>query len=143
MKADVNIRDIDGRTALGILFNNSLLGRYLLSRGADVFIKDDKGQNALEICLEYGETWLLEEFQKLGGEMSILNDSKKMFDYVKILMITGLSSRAVNFIDKGYIFIDPSTASSLMKQAQGNFANMVEPIETFELLTRLGAEVEL
>lgn len=55
---------MDGRTPLAVLFNNAELGRYLISQGADVFLRDsDKpgGQSVLQICAEYGETWILEE----------------------------------------------------------------------------------
>ena len=49
MKANVNVRDSEGRTPIFGLFNVPMLGRYLIAKGADVFIKDDHGQTVLQV----------------------------------------------------------------------------------------------
>ena len=146
LKADVNVRDIDGRTPLAALFNNPTLGRYLVANGADIFMKDaedESGQSILALCAEFDETWLLEEFQELGGEETILNDSKKMTEYVYALIIAGYASRAKKFIEQDYVRIDAAFATSIMKEVHANFSSgsMVEAVETFELLISLGAEI--
>ena len=146
MKADVNIRDVDGRTPLALLFNNPTLGRFLMANGADVFMKDtgdESGQSVLALCTEFNEQWLLEEFLELNAEIAILHDGKKMKEYVHALIAAGYATRAKVFIDEGYVIVDAQFASSIMKEIHAEFSSgsMKEPVETFELLISLGAEV--
>ena len=97
----------------------------------------------MALCAEFDETWLLEEFQELGGEETILNDSKKMTEYVYALIIAGYASRAKKFIEQDYVRIDAAFATSIMKEVHAIFSSgsMVEAVETFELLISLGAEI--
>merc|ERR1711871_625874 len=146
MKANVNIRDIDGRTPLALLFNNPTLGRFLVANGANVFMKDtgdDSGQSIISLCAEFDEKWLLDEFQELGGEATIINDHKKMREYVYALIVAGYATRAKEIIDAGYIDIDARFATSIMKEIHAEFSSgtMKEAVETFELLVSLGAEI--
>lgn len=138
MQADVDVQDTDGRTALFCLFNVPELGRYLISKGADVFTRDDTGQNVLEVCMEYGESWIVDEFQELGLELAVLNRPYQLLEYVKALICGGFAARAKVFIDRGYVSIHPETACELVKKARDNLDNMKHPVETFDLLMRLG-----
>ena len=139
----MNVRDADGLTALNILFSNKDLGAYLLSQGADAFIRCVRvQQSAFQQCLEYGETWILEEFDNLKYEEKFLNDKRKCIEYFSTLVRFGYAKRASKFLDKGYLTVNADIATSLMKEAfQGETGNLEDPIETFELLIRLGAEV--
>ena len=139
MKANVNIRDIEGRTPLFSVFNAPDLGKFLLSKGADVFITDDSGLTVLRLCMEYGENWIIKEFQELGGELAILNDTRRVAEYFRALILGGFAARAEMFVDRGHIQVTSELATQLMEEAKGNFDRMKDPVETVELLLRLGA----
>ena len=86
-----------------------------MSKGADIFIKCHRGLSPLQLCMEYNERWILEDFRALGGESTILSNEAKLFEYVKVLISAGYASRAAHFIDSGFVKIDSETATALMK----------------------------
>ena len=145
LHADVNSKDKDGKTALSLFFNNPELGIYLMERGADIFIEDSQGVSPILISMEYGETWMLTEFQKLGGEEIIIEDNEKLFNYVIALLYGGFPSRAMRFISAdpedsgpGFIQLDEEMAAELLvKIKKGDCSHMHNPQETFDLLACL------
>ena len=153
MGADANVcdKDCDGKTPLGLLFNNSDLGKYLLAHGANMFHRDDSNQSVLAQCMEYGETWILFEFQRLRGEYDIVFDEERLYEYVIALITVGHAAEAANFIDvvgvggPGVVCISKDTATALLARMSGRLhsgaCNMRDPVGTFELLMKLGAEV--
>ena len=68
----------------------------------------------------------------------------KLSDYVFALILCGYASRATLLIDftgkkQSLIHIGEEKASQLMKKLDGK--TLIEPVETFELLMRCGAQV--
>jgi hypothetical protein len=51
----------------------------------------------------------------------------------------GYATNAAEVINKKNIDITPTDATNIMASIQGNFENMLEPCEIFELLDKLGA----
>ena len=51
--ADINLRSSDGRTPLmwAAFRNNHKMCEYLLDNGADITVEDEKGWNAIDLCL--------------------------------------------------------------------------------------------
>jgi hypothetical protein len=157
MHADVNIADgTDGRTPLGALFNNPELGTYLMKQGADMFLRDNQGESILEMCMEYDEYWILQAFQDIEGERKIITDQVKLREYVIALILGGFASRASLFLDEtgeqqvvdsGFVYLGPDKATVLLAKMSGslngNCNHMHEPVETFELLVRCGAELDI
>jgi hypothetical protein len=151
MGADVNATDSDGRSALGAVFNMSILGTYLLSKGADMFAKDKDGFSALQLCVEYGEHWIIDSFESLGGESALITKAKEQLnadgtsrdedlrEYVESLIYAGYATKASNIIESGIVYIDPSSATNLFQKVQENFDNMRDAVNTYLLLERLGA----
>ena len=125
------------------MFTNSDIGRYLISQGANVFIKDDNNQCALELCAEFGETWIFEAIEEIGVDEIIGRDSDKGLQYFSALAMCGYAERAGSLVDSGIVCITPEMATKILFDARGNFDSMKEPFETFELLTRLGADTDL
>ena len=146
MHADVNTTDAhDGRTALGSLINAQEIGTYLIQRGADLFMKDKNNTSVLDLCIEYNELWILDAFQATeNSEIDLFSDKEKLSDYVFALILCGYASRATLLIDftgkkQSLIHIGEEKASQLMKKLDGK--TLIEPVETFELLMRCGAQV--
>ena len=137
-----------------------MLYRCLLAVGADVFIKDNEGASALDMCAEYREDWLLPAFEVYGAENKLINRYLKelkdggedipgetyaadcLYEYVCALIMSGYATKAASFINKNYAAIKPEKATAILKKIAGEFDSMVEPLETFELLHRHGARVD-
>lgn len=78
--ADVNAHSVDGQTPLSLVFMNSIIGKHLLSRDADIFALDvsaeepndengnDYSSCPLAMCLEYGYDWLVESYLFCGED---------------------------------------------------------------------------
>ncbi len=67
LRADINARNKHGLCALHVLCDNSILGTFLLTRGADLLVRDTQGVTVLEYCLRAsGGTgaWVLEALQQ-------------------------------------------------------------------------------
>jgi len=134
--ADVNARaQADGRTPIAAVFNKAELGCYLLRKGADVFSKDNAGSSALDMCVEYGEDWLIPAFEAYGGEAKLVeryckelkagkveNSSEVarcMQEYVCALILGGHATKAAEFIDKRYASITTEMATEMLHKLTG------------------------
>lgn len=142
--ADVNATDPTGRNPVLMLPSNALLGRFLVKRGCDVLAVDNTGACALSDAFEYGQNWLYETFLQCGEEEKLLasGDAGRIKKYVMCLIVGGLGSSAAEIMTRCGVEILPHTATELMVTCKGNFDNMKEPVETFELLDKLGAQTD-
>jgi len=143
-KADVNAADGDGRTALHHVILHSQLGSLLLMRGADILLCDDSGTCPLSLSFNHNQEWLLHQFEASGREAHLLQQGStyELFRYTTYLILAGHSSRASMVISLARVVITPDDATALMSSCTGNFENMKEPVETFELLESLGARID-
>jgi hypothetical protein len=137
--ADVNATDSDSMTPLHSLFNNPALGRFILSRGGDVLVKDKDGDSVLTLCAEYGCSWVLPAFVSMHGrEAKLLEDPVRAHEYAVILLaLWGHGKRVKELIDEGIVSFSADEALELLDNCAYNFGNMKEPVETFELLESL------
>ncbi len=122
------------------------LGRELVKRGADILLMDNDGNCPLSLfLLQEEEDWLLDEFESSGKEMKLLafGSSEKKLRYISYFILTGQSTKARELIGSGHIKISASDATELMNSCRGNFESMTDPVDTFELLSSLGAELEI
>ena len=122
------------------------LGRELVKRGADILLMDNDGNCPLSLfLLQEEEDWLLDEFESSGKEMKLLafGSSEKKLRYISYFILTGQSTKARELIGSGHIKISASEATELMNSCRGNFESMTDPVDTFELLSSLGAELEV
>jgi hypothetical protein len=140
--ADVNSVDASGKNLAQILFANPFIGRYLMSKGADILADDSNGWCALSMSFEFGVEWMYEAFNA-EGEAELLNsgDQRRILKYVSCLINGGYCTHVREILSTGVITVDSVLATELLLSCQGNFDNMKEPIETFELLESLGASV--
>jgi hypothetical protein len=151
--ADPNICDEYGSTPLHRLFSKPLLGRYLISRGADILRRDKNGESVLQLCLEYGyyEEWLGTAIDTLGKEAAILSSRSSAFEYVRLILVFGgyaSKIRDITSVGAGQttnaLISEPITSVEALdlldecrSRGEGAFAQMKEPVETFELLEDL------
>ncbi len=142
--ADVNAADKTGRTSLAAQFNNSMIGQLLMSRGANPMAEDEAGSCALSITFEYGIEWMFDLWISMGSEDKLLKSKDKLLinKYVACLILGGYGVRAGKLIQSKDASINADEATQLFAMCQGNFENMKEPVETFELLESLGAKIE-
>jgi hypothetical protein len=141
--ADVNTVDSTGKNLIQILISNPFIGGYLMFKGADILMDDGSGWCALSFSFEYGVEWMYEAFISSGSESKLLSsgDELRILKYVSCLIIGGYCTRARDILATGLVTIDSVLATELLASCRGNFDNMKEPIETFELLESLGAVV--
>jgi hypothetical protein len=137
--ADVNVRDGNLMTPMHSLFSCPALGRFVLSRGGDILLKDDKGDCVLALCAEYGYNWLLPAFISMHSrELKLLEDRDRAHEYaVVMLTLWGFGTRVSELIEDGFVCFSADEALELMDICTTNFENMKEPVETFELLEAL------
>jgi hypothetical protein len=137
--ADVNATDRDSMTPLHSLFSNPALGRFILSRGGDVLMKDGDGDSVLTLCAEYGYGWVLPAFMSMHGrEAKLLEDPVRAHEYAVILLaLWGFGKRVKELVDEGIVSFSADEALELLDNCAYNFGNMKEPVETFELLESL------
>lgn len=126
-----------------VLQDNEYLGRELIRRGADILLCDKDGLCPLSISLTYHYDWVMNEFTASGRELQLLKkgSSDIKFQYITFFILAGYAKKAYEIIQEGYITITPEEATELLSSCRGNFANMKDPIETFELLETLGASM--
>ena len=119
--ADVNAVDETGRTPLSTLFADPIIGRLLISRGADVLAEDQAGSCALSIGFEYGIEWMFDCWVSRGGEKKLRegDDALKVNKYVACLILGGYSGRAKEWIDEGLAAITADEATQLFAICQG------------------------
>lgn len=133
--ADVNARDEEGIAPLHSLFNEPVLGRYIVSRGGDIMSTDPNGDTVLQLCLEYGYDWILPAFEATGREKILLEDEEQANKYAEILLAYGgCGIKVKELIEEGYVSISADTALDILDKCRGNFDSMKDPVETFELL---------
>lgn len=144
-KADVNVSDASGKTPLAVLFTDPIIGRALMSRGADVLAEDHTGSCALSISFEYGIEWMYDCWLSLDGEgkLKANDDRLKVNKYVACLILGGYGTKAMELIKNDYASITPDEASQLWSICHGNLEYMKEPIETFDLLQYLNPSIEI
>ena len=137
--ADVNFTDSNLMTPMHSLFSCPALGRFVLSRGGDILLKDDKGDCVLALCAEYGYNWLLPAFISMHSwELKLLEDRDRAHEYaVVMLTLWGFGTRVSELIEDGFVCFTADEALELMDKCSTNFENMKEPVETFELLEAL------
>ena len=141
---DVNYRSIKSETGAPPLMHcihRPDIGRFLMSKGADIFLKDRSGTNALAASITKNQTWLVEEFADSEQEASLFNDpdETKLREYVAWLVFAGYGTKLAKHISNGDVTISAAQATILFSQCSENFSNMKEPVETYELLERLMA----
>jgi len=154
MDANVNITDSLGQTPLMIWLSNEEVGRYLVLMGADIFrVAANNEFSALEVCLQRRYFWLFDALQGSENEKNLVGDPQRLYSYVEALIFSGRSEHAEQFIstndnfDGARVRIPPAVASDMMTKMSAILAQgaegLLDPIGTFELLTKLGAIVEL
>jgi hypothetical protein len=142
LHADVNYRDVksgSGESALMLCVNKPDVGRYLLSKGADIFLKDRKGESAISATLTKQNLWLLEEYCDSEQETEMLGDSNetRLREYVSWLAFAGYATQLEKLIRRGDVMVTAAQATILMELCASNFKHMQEPVETYELLDKL------
>lgn len=136
--ADVNACHEDTKsTPLHSLFNHPVLGRFILSRGADILAKDSNGDSPLSLCLEYGYDWIVPAFVANEGESRLKDNQEKTKEYAILLLVGGYASRVNDLLEEGIITITGEEALALLESNQSRYSELVEPVETFELLEKI------
>lgn len=76
MKADVNVRDSDGNTALhlAVLNSSSNIGTFLVQQGADLSIQNHNGDTALHLAERLSQKKMSEILLAGGADSSIKNN---------------------------------------------------------------------
>jgi hypothetical protein len=136
--------DQDGRSALhyAVVENAESFGRQLIRRGASIFLRDHQGESALSSSLKQGISWLLEEFQQSGEEVLADNgNDEDKFQYISHFILSGIPGKAKSLLASNKFTISVNQATTLLNACKGNFEQMDEPVETFELLMSLDAEM--
>ena len=115
---DINIRDNDGKTVFykACSIGNTDLAKFLLSKGADPFIKSNEGK----LCIEETYSDLYEFLLELGlspnpsieGYWSLLHDAAKEneVETVKILLKYGVDKDVKHTKQGGYRFFPEDNA---------------------------------
>lgn len=144
------------------------IGRELIKKGANILLKDKSNPSMSplayamlnSISAEEDEdqerlslTWLLDEFQSTGREQKLIffapNDQR--IEFISLFLYYGFATRAQKILKENPKLTNllktssPSSSNSLLQdifiKCQGNFERMKEPVDTFELLVSLGAEL--
>jgi len=149
LNANVNGMELlSGRRPLHytIDLNHAEIGSYLIARGADVFAQDNTGSCPLVMSLNNHLTWLLQAYEDSGMQSKLLtsnnnNSTQMIADYTTYLVLAGYSKHVSSLLKAGLITITSEEATALLTSCHGNFENMLEPIDMFELLESLGAAI--
>ena len=144
LNADVNSTDATGRSPILSLFTDPILGRFILSRGGDILLCDKTGSCALSLSMEYGIDWLLEAFESTGLESALLlsNNLIKIKVYTSCLIVGGYALKAAEIINDKEIMYTATEANDLKSICADNTDNMQDVNTTYELLTKLGADLD-
>jgi hypothetical protein len=147
LNANINGMELlSGRRPLHytIDLNHAEIGSYLIARGADVFAQDNTGSCPLVMSLNNHLTWLLQAYEESGMQSKLLtsnNNSTQIADFTSYLVLAGYSKHVSSLLKAGLITITSEEATALLTSCHGNFENMLEPIDMFELLESLGAAI--
>ena len=81
---------------------------------------------------------MFEYWLSIGGETKLKETKNELLinKYVACLILGGYGTRARQLIDSKDACINSDEATALFSICHGNFDNMKEPVETFELLGR-------
>lgn len=147
MRANVNlVEETTGKALLHYMVENDRqsLGKLLIVRGADIFLEDPAGVCPLAVNLSHKQEWVAEEFSRSGRQDQLLlsANTELKLKFAAHLIFAGYSQQAGVVIRQGNLQISAEHASHLLSSCRGNFENMKDPIETFELLESLGAAYE-
>ena len=139
---DVNYRSMkseSGAPPIMLSLRRPDIGRFLMAKGADIFLKDRSGTHALAASISAKQSWLIEEFADSEQEEALFSDpdETKLREYVSWLVLAGYGTKLAKHINRGEITITAAQATILFSQCSENFASMKEPVETYELLERL------
>ena len=142
LHGDVNYRSVKSETGappIMLCLHRPDIGRLLMSKGADIFLKDRSGTHALAASVSGKRLWLIEEFADSDQEEALFSDpdETKLREYVSWLVLAGYGKKLAKHIDRGEITVSAAQATILFSQCSDNFASMKEPVETYELLERL------
>lgn len=142
LHADVNYRDSrpgTGDTALILCLHKPIIGAYLIEKGADIFLKNRNGDNSISLAIRKQEWWLIEEFYDSQQKKDMLKDADetRMREYLSWLVYGGFAKELHKHLKNGDFTVTAAQATILYGQCSENFANMKEPVDTYELLMSL------
>ena len=139
---DVNAKDTfaQGRSVLASVFNQPLLGRFLLMRGADPLQEDDDGESTLKLCVEYGYDWILEATQSSRMITHFTQTSLRKRAYIEAVMVGGRGSTIKSLVEKGNLQLSSEEATDLLVSCKQKSHEMENPDSTYEILKQLGAQ---
>lgn len=127
-----------------VMGRHETISEYLLDHGChNILATNFNSETVLSrsITLLKQDNWLVQVFEESGLEDDFLktNSYNDIHSYTTSLIFGGYASKVSTLISEGHIDISSSEATILFRKCRGNFDNMIDPIETFELLERLGA----
>ena len=140
--ASIDAPDDSGRTPLICLFASPELGSILVRRGADILKDDDTGVCALQTTMEWGIEWMLDEFVACGREEEFLanGNEDERAKYGSILLFGGLATKLDGLLSANKVpSFTPEEVTILQEVCGTNMEAWREPVETYELLERMGA----
>lgn len=136
----------DGRSALhyAVAEQAESFGRQLIRRGANIFLVNKAGESPLSLAMKSSQVaWLMEEFQAAGEEEMLAangSDADK-FQYISFFVLTGVAAKVKALLATGRFTLSSSQATTLLNACKGNFEQMEDPVDTFELLMSLDADM--
>ena len=141
LHADINACDptAEGRSVLASVFSKPLLGKYLLTRGADPLLMDNVGDSALKLSLDYNYNWILEACESPNQLSIIKKDPLKLKTYIEILIKTGRINHLIDKLEEQELnkSLSSNEAAKLMQSI--NFKEMDGEcgVKTFEFLEKM------
>ncbi len=137
-KASVNATDFEtGNTSLHYVFTNAVLGKFLVSRGADIMIKDNNGETPLSMCLEYGYTWIISSYKANFEQNPTLFGEEHASKILIYLLEQGYGQYVTDYVTSGIGKVSSDDALRIMELHQGNFDKLPQSVETYEILEQL------
>lgn len=136
----------DGRSALhyAVAEHAESFGRQLIRRGANIFLVNQAGESPLSLAMKSSQVaWLMEEFQAAGEEEMLAasgSDADKL-QYISFFVLSGVAAKVKALLATGRFTLSSSQATTLLNACKGNFEQMEDPVDTFELLMSLDADM--
>jgi len=161
LEADVNVTDGEGSSALlhVCAAGDQLVGSYLIRRGADVLLRNRKGLSPLSLALESEQLWFVQtavqsngfDLESMAnGEVVYLMSQLLTYGYggqIAILLESVVSTgeegqesdglTATNIASALGQYLSTTEVMAALERFQGEFADMKEPVATYELLENL------